>query len=308
MIDWKSFVEENDIPNWPYGGIRRSKQCRSGWIQLEVCPFCNGHMHMGIHEQLGICSCYFCSTHSPTETVKALLDSSWGKAYDQINKHKISAIDELEIVKESTKRKSRKRNKTLELPPHTKLKKSGAEYLISRGFSPKTMVEQYGVVQGKKGSDFKDRVIFPVFFNGELVSYGGRDITNKQINKYKFCSTDKEVLNTKEILYLYDQCNEDFVIVVEGVLDACKFPLGIAVATFGIKYSQQQINLLREKYKTVYVLYDGEIKARAQSKSLASGLSIHGVESYSLELKEGVDPGDLSYEECEEIVESLKNS
>lgn len=303
MVNFVRFVQENDIPCWPYSGVRKTKQCRDSWIQLEDCPFCGGNMHMGIHETTGICSCYSCGVHSPQETIKELLElRTWSQTYEVVNKYKTSAKYELEQVTKSKARATVKRNKTLTLPSNTPLKKSGAEYLKKRGFSPKMLMDEFGVVQSKKGSSFDGYIIFPIYFDGELVSYVCRDITNKKINKYKACDQKDEVLNQKEVLFGYDDCREEYCFVCEGVMDVMKFPKGTAVATFGIKFSVAQLNLLK-KFDRVYITYDTERQAKDQARLLASGLSIHNVDAQVLNLSGDGDIGDLSYEEVENIVE-----
>jgi DNA primase len=306
MIKWPELFAAIEFENYyPLNG-RRTKQCSDSFYNME-CPFCGSSGQLlGISRSEGFVTCYFCSSHSAVETIKELGDLSWKQAFDLADKYKESAVDE--IKHKATKAKGpKKRNKTLQLPAHTKLKVSGAEYLKKRGFSVKKMVEDFGVVQAKKGTEYTDRIIIPINYEGSLVSYITRDITGEKQNKYKVCPSDDELVDHKDILFNIDNCTEDWVIVVEGSLDCMKFEPSVVCSTLGIKYSQSQANALK-KFSTVFVLFDSEPKARLQGKLLASGLSLGGVNAYNLQLSGGRDPGDCSYEEMSDLVEHLMSS
>ena len=307
MIDWQKLFESNNYDDyWPKNG-RRSKRTKNGWLQTS-CPVCGSSSDLlGIPEYGFSGNCYLCGKISATKIVSGLLSVPYSKAQQLIHEHKVNGIDEVRINKISAAKKIKVRNKTLDLPPHTNLKKSGAQYLINRGFDPKNLIDNYGIVQGDK-DDFmwKNRIIFPIYFEGLLISYIGRDIIGDNKCKYLKCKDVDEVIPHKSILYSYDLCYEDFVIVVEGVADVVSWPPGIAVATFGVLWSQEQLNLLAEKFSRVYVLFDGEPKAQVQGKALANGLSMRGVESYNLCLGGDRDSADLSEDEKTEILNMIK--
>ncbi len=300
MINWVALFEEVGFTDYyPLNG-RRSKRVRSGWLQLQ-CNSCGSSGDLlGIPENGNGGTCYFCGSQAPSKIIKDLLDCSWAKAYELVDKHKVSAIYEVS----KNKKEIRARNKSLDLPPHTNIKKTCGNYLRSRGYDVKKLIDEYSIVQGKKNSKWDGYVIFPIFYKGKMVSFIGRDFTGRKKNKYKVCETKDELIDHKQILCGIDDIEGDDVFVVEGIFDKAKMPKGKCVATLGIKFSQSQLNELK-KFKRVFILFDGETKAIKQSRLLANGLSLNGVEAYSLQLGEDKDPGDLSYEDCEKLIKEV---
>jgi len=77
-----------------------------------------------------------------------------------------------------------------------------------------------------------------------------------------------------------------------------------AVATFGIKYSEPQINLL-SKFKRVFLLYDPEDQAQLQADKLSYQLSTRGTECQILQDDKGRDPGEFGQQEADQIMRNL---
>ena len=93
------------------------------------------------------------------------------------------------------------------------------------------------------------------------VSFVSRDITGRHNLRYITCPTKYEIIEHKHILFGHpDTFKQDTCIVVEGVFDVFRFGVG-AVATFGIKYTQEQLKLLSTMFSKVYVMYDDDPQA-----------------------------------------------
>ena len=80
----------------------------------------------------------------------------------------------------------------------------------------------------------------------------------------------------------------------------------LSVATFGIKFTQSQINLLiQKKLHRIFIMFDGDEKAINQAYKLAGELSPFVPQVEVLELPEGSDPGGFSVQEAKNINEDL---
>ena len=89
--------------------------------------------------------------------------------------------------------------------------------------------------------------------------------------------------------------------MVEGIADAWRLGPG-AVATFGIKYTPQQITALKS-FKRVSLLYDTDDEAMKQANKLAYALAPFCTVEI-LGLFEG-DPADLPQSEADKLMRSL---
>ena len=65
---------------------------------------------------------------------------------------------------------------------------------------------------------FRFRIIGPMFFRGKIVSYVGRDFTEKNNLKYKMCPNDEALVQEDQLLYNLDNCGKS-LILVEGITD-----------------------------------------------------------------------------------------
>lgn len=96
---------------------------------------------------------------------------------------------------------------------------------------------------------WKKRIIVPIYKDGKLVFYQGRDMTGKAVKKYESPSVSKD-----RIIYGFDQLFVDDdrpLYVVEGFFDA--FHIN-GVALLGNELTEPQINWLnRSKREKVYI-------------------------------------------------------
>lgn len=157
------------------------------------------------------------------------------------------------------------------------------KYLDSRGFTEEDY--EFFQVGTTRGLNFKfdDYVLFPIFDDGDIVGYIGRNTaskeeidkyneTAKRLGKYQILRYRNSVENEfSKLLYNYDSVIEDVtdtVVIVEGVFDAIALTRKLnwydnrqiaAVATFGKKISDTQMYKLQKKgVRTVVVGYDGD--------------------------------------------------
>ncbi len=177
-------------------------------------------------------------------------------------------------------------------------------YLTDRGFDPEELEKDWGVSKGTEGiGDYKFRIIIPIYHEGELVSYQGRDITGKQKDKYKTCYDT----NIKNYLYGLDYVTNDKVIITEGVTDVWRLGKGNAVATFGINFTMKQVRLIirpiiNKRIKRVGILFDDGEEAHQQALILQACLHNFIPDIYVLDLPENKDPAELNKEQVEKII------
>lgn len=187
---------------------------------------------------------------------------------------------------------------TVELQPKHR------DYLIGRNFDPDLLERIYGLKGTGPLGDYKFRIIAPVILDGKMVSYQGRDVTGKSDLRYKACPLDLEVIHHKHTLYGVDLVKGGSVVVVEGITDVWRLGPG-AVATFGTGFTKQQANMIMQKFKRVYLLFDPEPKAQQVAEELSWVLSNVGVESYIIDLGSGTDPGDMKQDDADNLMKEL---
>lgn len=273
--------------------------CTPGWVQVN-CPFCaDSDFHLGIplHDPK-IVNCWRCGKHSLFETIKEILHCSSGEAYRILEKYETNTTPYEPV-------KKRKQASALLLPPRTgPLNDNHRRYLIKRGFDPDQLVREWGILGTGPLGSYKHRIIIPIYHEGVLVSYTGRDITERSDTRYKTCESDKEVRSHKHCLYGLDKVKgDDWVLVVEGPTDVWRMGTG-TVATLGITWTKEQV-LLLSRFKMVSILYDPEPHAQEQAMKLAVELNWLGVDTEIIQQQKGDDPGDMTNEDVKDLKRRL---
>lgn len=281
------------------------KHCRTGWVQAP-CPFCSGNP--GYH--LGFCIdrksqfynrfvCWRCGGKSTIKTIQSIL-----KVREEEARRIISSYGG--IPSETTHKKTVKISRIIDvnLPSGTVALSSipGAiRYVEKRGFDPTDLQEIWGVMASGPGCflsyedkkiDLRFRLIIPIHYSGKIVSFQCRDWTGKSKLKYITCPMALESVFHKNILYGLDRANSKSVILMEGVTDVWRYGPG-AVACFGIKYTETQVNLLARKFEEVFVMFDSEPQARIQALAIMRDLKERGVKGKVIRLPRGSDPGSM---------------
>lgn len=307
MIDIIKIYQRFGIPYQTEG----HKHVRSGWIGIP-CPFCTGNpgYHLGYcydrnSKYAGAFHCWRCGGKNLIEVLSSLLNTDTSSTWSIIKEYQIDGTGP--IISTKTERKGpTKGRSTCQLPIGTKpIQEIHRQYLQNRNFNPDKIEEIWKIQATGPVGNYKHRIIIPIFFNKKLVSYQGRDITNKSSMKYKACPQDLEAREHKTCLYGLDEVQGDSVVVVEGVTDVWRLGIG-AVATFGIEYKHDQIPLLK-RFKNIFILFDSEPQAQEQARLLS--ITLYSPERHIeiLELSEG-DPGEMNQSDADDLMkELLKN-
>lgn len=228
-----------------------------------------------------------------------------------------SSIDNILIdyqgVGETLSEKKISNIKYLELPTNT-FTKAERKYLKSRDFDPKYLYKKYHVVGGGIDGDWKFRIIIPVYYQGQLLSWTGRSILSKDklkqldIPRYKNLSIEKSVKNIKELFFNIDNCKSDTVVLTEGAFDVLRFD-GNAICSMGTELTESQINLLASRFRKIFILFDNEPEAQKKARKFGLQLSSIGIDIEVVNAYEDFgknDMGECSREEIEIIKKELE--
>lgn len=291
--------------NIPYI-VEGHKHSTAGWVNVH-CPFCPGSQdfHLGIHTESGAANCWRCGSHSTVETISKILHISNKQARDFLAKYQQNAstkfrVDEPRVNIHPFKYPNRCQN----------LNMAGRKYLKSRRYNSKQVEQEWNLMQTPPVSyldktDYGNRIIAPIYWKGEVVSFQGRDITGTHKRKYLACPSGREKIKHAHIVYGHPDTlgHTDTLILVEGIFDVWR--LGkMAACTFGTSTKIEQILNLKSLADNFIVLYDSEPTAQEQARQLAIKLKALGKRTHIATLDDG-DPGDMKQDEADKLVVEL---
>jgi len=293
------------------------KHYREGWVNVP-CPYCTGNAgyHLGFNTFGKYYSCFRCEGKPLVGTIAKLINVPWSKAEELVLTYKLfSSSSQKEYEGKLTKIGTEKFRYPTDTHP---MQSHHRKYLMGRNFNPKKLERIYGL-QGtgpfsriKLNSKDKDivlktswRVLIPIYWQGSIVSWQLRDITGRQEKKYIVCPMEYERVHHKFILYCLGGVlpKGGIGIWVEGVFDVHRVgPL--AFSTFGITYTQEQLELIIRHFRRVYIWMDPDPQATRQAKKAEAYLRSHGVETCIIYTES--DPADFQQEEVDELLFTLK--
>lgn len=285
------------------------KHARPGWTNVE-CPFCSGNpgYHLGYNHEKEFWCCWRCGYHSEFEVLMAFLgdrsEVAKARRLYQSSRGRSAPVSGVKIVNV----------RNCQLPKEYELTSRARTYLIDRGYNPDKIVKDWDISYGGNFGAMAYRIIIPIHFQGKVISYTARDITGLQENKYLTAPESIQTYNPKHTLYGMDYSDNRTVLVVEGPLDVWRFGYG-AVATFGVKYTREQVMLLAKRYRNIKVLYDADRKGRGKDRTasqrqaieLVNTLGSIGCKVSRCSLTDiGVkDPGDLTASAAKRFMQEL---
>jgi len=281
-----------------------NKHCTEGWVNIH-CPFCAGSRdyHLGISGDGKGAHCWRCGAHPVTKVLSQTLNLPESKVRAVLHKYQIvSGRQRVVEPKVSIF--------PLKFPtPHKPLTPVYKNYLTQRGFDPDKLAREWQLIQTGPASyldgiDYSHRLIIPIRWDGEVVSFQGRDVTGKSKLKYLSCPKRREKLHHKTILYgkqEYWQKSKG-VIIVEGVTDVWRLGKD-AAATFGIEFKMAQVIQLSKLHGRLFIVFDDEPQAQQQAKVLATKLRLLGKVVHIEKIKG--DPGSLTQPDADHLVKEL---
>ena len=151
---------------------------------------------------------------------------------------------------------------------------------------------------------YSHRILAPVYFQGQIVTFQCRATHPGQTPPYLACADHDEVIHHKHTVYGFDfaipykQC-----VVVEGITDVWRLGKG-AVATFGKKYTKEQLLLLANSFDRVFVLLDPDVYD--PEHALSNKLSLLGIETETIWIDpDKGDPGSWSERDAKLLMKDL---
>jgi DNA primase len=289
MADLLTILSDHGIPH-----TTQHHHATSGHVQVH-CPFCgDDNYHLGIRLDGQVAHCWRCGGHRGVAVLCKLLHKSSGEV-----KLLLGQIPASRLILD--KRKARREApKAISLPYGSRhLCHSHNHYLTDRGFDPEQLVHDYHLKATGPLGPYKWRIIVPIIRQEQLISYTGRDITDKSDTRYKNCLQEEEGYPAKSWLYDLDRCEgRNRVLVVEGPTDAWRMGIG-SVATMGITWTWPQVELL-SRFEMVFLLYDPEERAQLQAEKLMDELTTLGTEAEIVDCP-AEDPGSLDEQQVKQI-------
>ncbi len=292
--------EDYNVPHATEG----HKHCRPGWVNT-ACPFCTGNpgMHLGCSVEDSHFYCWRCGFHKNYTAISKLIGVTEYEAHKILRKYNIK----VSVRKEEPKVKIRA--KAHKFPSGVGVMRyNHRKYLEEkRGFDPDKLEREWnlfgtGPISLLDGVDYKHRIVAPVYWNGEQVTFQARDITDRHKLKYMACPKDRELIHHKHIVYGRQEKWGDTGVCVEGVTDVWR--LGArSFCTFGIEYTQMQLRLIATSFKRVAVMFDDETQAAQQANKLVGELQFRGVQAWRVDI-EG-DPGAMSQDDADYLIKQL---
>lgn len=297
------------------------------WLQNQdlACPKCGrkGKFGIKLNENGGSVNCFYCdySTHIN----KYLKDT--GRSDLVTYEREISLKSELRPLFDEEEEEIEVKEAEL---PRGFQRIYEDEYLNGRNFSKEHYERfQVGITKHFLTKKLKHHIIYSIFQGGKRLSWLARtrfsyDFHSENIKQWKEKEAEliPRYLNSEgtefdKILGNLDEItdNTHTVIAVEGLFDACGLDVILrlneseevkAVFTFGNKFSEAQIKLLRTKksVKTVILMYDAE--TTKQSKSYGLSLSKY-FETYVCHNENpDLDPGNMDLKYCLKLLKNKK--
>jgi len=288
--------------NVPY-----SLRINRGWVNCN-CPYCDTKstsFNLGFNQAGNYYHCWKSKHNYPIRQVLSTLLNVSESSIDNI-------LIDYRGAGETLSEKKTSNVKYLELPTNT-FTKAERKYLKSRDFDPKYLYKKYHIVGGGIDGDWKFRIIIPVYYQGQLLSWTGRSILSKgklkqlDIPRYKNLSIEKSVKNIKELFFNIDNCKSDTVVLTEGAFDVLRFD-GNAICSMGTELTESQINLLASRFRKIFILFDNEPEAQKKARKFGLQLSSIGIDIEVVNAYEDFgknDMGECSREEIEKIKNEL---
>jgi hypothetical protein len=321
-MDWEAFFRDHNIEY-----VTRGPNVKKGNVNIS-CPFCgeDPSHHMGVSLNGKGFGCWRSVTHAgkkPHNLIRALLNCSFNQAKiiaQQYSAADPESLDEALAALEGTMQPDKAPDKPRKLwfpRDFRPIKSTGStarfyNYIYNRGFGKDTkdVIKLYGLMCATTGR-WKNRIIIPIYMDGELVSWTSRIIV-KSTDAPRYLALGEEpaqgsgdpagLINVFHSLWNWDELQEggDLLVVCEGPFDGLKVDFyaielnSCATCTFGTAMSEEQAMLIAEvakNFRKAVLLYDeGATEAIFLAKQLLEHTNVevaflpHDVE----------DPGDMT--------------
>lgn len=324
-FDWIRFLDDRRIP---YSDSGANVSAGNIVVHCPLCGMADSGQHLSISLDGRGWRCFRNHSHAgrnPTRLVQALLQCSWAQAAAITGTVAfLPGPDEFQArVAAALQPPERPKRPPLAFLPSFRKIASGPvlapyrAYLERRGYSAAAIDQlsyRYGLRVATSGP-FQGRIIFPVYADGELVTWTGRTISRKHPIRYRTLSDDPDkseqaglpcALGPISDYLLFEKklrrTKARVLYLCEGPFDALRIcvlgrSIGVmATCFFTSSPSQAQVSLLHEiigRFESRFLLLDnGMISQTMRTLDALSALGVRAAK-----LPGGFkDPGDLTKE------------
>jgi len=275
------------------------------WINTE-CPFCTGSpgYHLGYNVNGDYFHCWRCGGKFTDTVIVRLLHVSYPKAKEIVREYGGS------LKSKKVKEKVEKTNqKPFQFPSGDLTLRAGhRKYLTDRGFNPDQLHTEWGVtgtgpIAKLDDINYSKRILIPIKWKGEVVSFQTRAIRNQHPLKYIACPQEREIIAHQKILYGNEQeWKNRRGVCVEGVFDVWRFGVE-SFGVFGIEFSLQQLREMSRRFDNIAVAFDPEPQAIQQANLLVAELKLRGVEAFRIDLPS--DPAEMQQDDADYLMKNI---
>jgi len=239
-----SIFQQFEIRYWTSG-----KNVSKDSVNIQ-CPFCDDHSnHLGIFEDTGVFHCWRCDRCGPFELLlmklTGLSDTECKKIIEAAGVHfREDTSKQIKDIFNGKEISTTCSEEKTYLPKYFEKITTETDFpllydwMMRRSISICTLIKhQCGVCRVGK---YMNRLIVPIFFDSEIVSFQAVDLTGFSRTKYK-----SALSRINNYLYNYDDVGQE-MIVTEGILDAWRVNEN-AVASFGTSLTDRQRSLILKR-------------------------------------------------------------
>jgi hypothetical protein len=293
------------------------KHYREGWINT-VCPFCSGDpgYHLGYNLQNNYCVCWRCGHIPVPKAVAGVLGIQYKKAKELIKEYKGTGY----VPKREITAKKRAFRFPNDIAPLSNFSFVHKYMRYERNFSHsdiKKLTNDFNLMQTGPTSSFnmngkmvplKFRVLAPIYYKGEMISWQTRDSTGTSALKYITCPKESEKRDHKSVIYMHKDAEynafPDYIVLCEGIFDVWKVHLSgfFAGCGFGVDLTIDQVMFLKKNFKRVLLFLDPDQAGLKKGRGLFSQLMFSGVQCVIVKNDTGKDPGDLTINQIQSIL------
>lgn len=266
------------------------KHVTQGWVGMP-CMWCDngqGNNGLGINLSNGAVSCWSCGGRSLASVLFEATRRPWAECKrlaDSVRTSYRAAVDE------TAERRGKLAMPTAASPTEGRRHK---EYLVGRGFLCDAVRRLWNLHFTGQVSNHPWRIVWPLSVYGRVVSWTSRGIGTEG---YRAADPSEEVLHLKHNVLGRDAVRHS-VVICEGPFDCMAVGPG-AVCTFGVGYTQSQVNRLAE-IPVRYVCFDQDAAGWRAATKLADDLAPLGGVTKVVEL-DAADPGSASRRELSRL-------
>lgn len=319
VADVKRILNDYSVPY-----VESGSNVAKGNVNIQ-CPYCgeaDRSQHLGINLANGFWGCWRNAQHRGrklSRLLTALLGVTPSEARRIAGEGRHIAVqpdsyeNALQTVSEGVvSAQESAHTRKIGFPPYIRrltgrkrAERRAVDYLAGRGYHRseiRALSKRYDLHFTIRG-DMADRIVVPVYEDGELMTYLGRSIYKDAALRYRALDKEDSVKQVKDCIYNFDRAIKGgrLLFVVEGAFDVMKLdwysgPAVTAIGLFNMNVEDSQVELLmrlRRKFdQVVGVLDAGEVAAQLRLESRLRQIFGHRLGMYSL--KGAEDPGAMT--------------